>query len=165
MQPSATHSDSVPTASQPTTLPSVLTNTHDIGLLSHYSALPHAEGAGLMTTLDLSLRANVLIVQQALAGESESLWDCKPERIIRVSDLIAHYTEAVDEETGGTRSGPMLTLIGPDGVFHTGSQFAFRALQTIALLTGRPPWNPPVAIRAQRCTSRNKKQYQSILLA
>lgn len=137
----------------------------DIGLLSHYSALPHAEGAGLMTTLDLTQRANVLIVQEALAGGGESLWDLPPDKIIRVSDLIAHYTTSTDEETGEERSGPMLTLIGPDGTFHTGSEFAFRNLQSIALLTGRPPWNPPVAIRAKRQRSRNKREYQSILLA
>lgn len=133
-------------------------------MLSHYSSLPSSEGAGLMTTLDLGVRANVIAVQNALHGESESLWDQKPERIIRVADLIAHYTSYVSEETGEEHSGPMLTLLGPDGVFHTGSQYAFRALQDIAFLAGRPPWIPPIVIRAVRVTSRNKRQFQSLIL-
>jgi Phage Single-stranded DNA-binding protein len=135
-----------------------------IGMLSHYSALPSQEGAGIMTTLDLSLRDGVVMVQQALAGESESLWDQRPDRVIRVTDLIAHYAERIDEETGETISGPMLTLIGPDGVYHTGSQFAFRALQSIAILAGPAPWNPAIKIRPVRVRSRNKREFQSLLL-
>lgn len=136
----------------------------DLGMLSHYNSLPSQEGAGLMTTLDLAIRSNLVMVQAAMCGDSESLWDQKPERIIRVSDLIAHYAEYMNEESGEIQSGPMLTLIGPDGIFHTMSQFAFRALQSIAYLQGRPPWVPPIMIRAVRVNSRNKRQFQSILL-
>ncbi len=143
-------------------LPATIT---DLGILSHYSALPQSEGAGIMTTLDLTERQNVIALNHALNGDSESLWDQKPDRIIRVTDLVAHYGERMNEETGEMQCGPMLTLIGPDGIYHTGSQYAFRALQLIALLDGRPPWYPPKAIRAVRNTSRNKRQYQSIVLA
>ena len=137
----------------------------DLGILQHYSALPSQEGAGLMTTLDLSQRANIVLVQNALADESLSLWDCRPDDVIQVSDLIAHYAERTDEETGETTRGPMLTLVGPECTYHTGSQFAFRALQSIAVLVGRPPWRPPIRIRAVRVRSRNKREFQSIVLA
>lgn len=118
-----------------------------------------------MTTLDLSERKNVLAVQAALAGDSDSLWDAEPDQIILVSDLIAHFAERTDDETGETTAGPMLTLIGPDSVWHTGSQYAFRCLQSIAYLTGRPPWNPPIAVYARRKRSRNKREYQTLILA
>lgn len=163
-KPSATPSDTVPSIVEVVQQSRPTTTLTDLGMLSHYSSLPSAEGAGLMTTLDLAVRANVILVQNALHGESESLWDQKPERIIRVADLIAHYTSYVSEETGEEQSGPMLTLLGPDGVFHTGSQYAFRSLQDIAFLQGRPPWIPPIMIRAVRITSRNKRQFQSIVL-
>ena len=136
----------------------------DLGILSHYSALPHSEGAGMMTTLDLTQRANIIALNHALNGESESLWDLPPDQVIRVTDLIAHYGERTNEDTGELVKGPMLTLLGPDGIYHTGSQYAFRALQMIALTDGRPPWHPPKAIRAVRNRSRNKRNYQSIIL-
>lgn len=163
-KPSDSPSDTVPSIVGSVQQSRPATTLTDMGMLSHYSALPNAEGAGLMTTLDLGVRANVVLVQNALHGESESLWDQKPERIIRVADLIAHYTSYVSEETGEEQSGPMLTLLGPDGVFHTGSQYAFRSLQDIAFLQGRPPWIPPIMIRAVRVKSRNKREFQSLVL-
>lgn len=140
-------------------------STTDLGILSHYSALPALEGAGVMTTLDLRQPANIVRLQHALAGSSDSLWDLSPDRVLGITDLAAHYASAVDEETGEIRSGPMIALIGPDGVYHTGSQFVFRALQLIAMLKGRPPWQPPIRMRAVRVRSRNKREFQSIVLA
>lgn len=135
-----------------------------LGILAHYSALPAVEGAGVMTTLDLTRRENLITVQNALSGKSESLWDIDPQMVIHVQHVIAHYAERVDEETGEETSGPMLTLIGPDGNYHTGSKYAFRALQAIACLCGPAPWNPPIALRAVRQRSRNKREYQSLIL-
>lgn len=118
-----------------------------------------------MTTLDLSDRHNVLAVQKALAGDSESLWMLEKDRVIRVSDLIAFYAEQEDEETGQVQGKAMLALLGPDGTFHTGSKFAFRDMQRIAYLHGRPPWRPPVLLMPIRVTGRNGHTRQSILLA
>jgi hypothetical protein len=137
---------------------------NDYGMLAHWSALPQSEAGGIMTTLDLTKRANVITLQNAVAGESTSLWDCEPSAVILVSHLVAHYATRFSEETGEEQSGPMLTLIGPDGIFHTGSQYAFRALQLCAPLCGRPPWHPPIKLRPVRCKSRNDRQYQSIVL-
>lgn len=135
-----------------------------LGVLAHYSDGPMTEDDGIITTLDLRDAAAQVALQQALAGYSESLWDCKPERIVRVEHVVRHFAEAQDEETGDIRSGPMLTLIGPDGVFHTMSKYAFRSFQLIAHLRGAPPWLPPIMIRAFKPTSRNKRQYQSVQL-
>lgn len=133
-------------------------------MLQSYAALPHSEDAGILTTLDLTQRSNVVLLQNALAGDSVSLWDVQPDRIIRVNDMVAHYSHYISEETGEEVSGPMLTLIGPDGIYHTGSEYAFRGMQMIAYAHGRPPWRPPVSIRAIRCRSRKQREYQSIIL-
>ena len=136
----------------------------NLGLFAHYSALPAAEGAGLITTIDMSGPRAVVMLQNILAGGGESLWDQPPERIIHVVNATAHFATATDDETGEVRSGPMITLSGPDGNFHTMSQYAFRALQLIAILRGAPPWHPPIAVQAVRLRSRNKRDYQSVLL-
>lgn len=165
MKRSATHLDTqlVPSEQpQPTRPPALLV---ELGCLAHYSDGPMSEDAGIITTLDLRDPPAQLQLQAALAGDSESLWDQKPERVIRVEHVIRHYAEAQDEETGEIRAGPMLTLIGPDGTFHTMSKYAFRAFQLIAHLRGAPPWRPTIAIRSVKPTSRNKRQYQSVLLA
>lgn len=135
-----------------------------LGVLAHYSDGPMTDDAGIITTLDLRDPMAQVELQQALAGDSESLWDVKPDHIIRVEHVVRHYAEAQDEETGEIRSGPMLTLIGPDGVYHTMSKYAFRSFQLIAHLRGAPPWRPPIMIRAVKPTSRNKRQYQSVQL-
>lgn len=136
----------------------------DIGMLSHYSELPHVEGMAVMTTLDMSDPVNGLRAQQILASESESLWDMPSDRVILVSELIAHYAESVDPETGEETRKAMLTMVGPGGIFHTSSKYAFRDLQHIAMLYRMPPWYPPIAIRAERRKSNSKRSYQSIIL-
>jgi len=136
-----------------------------VSLLDHYSSLPHTESSPILSTLDLTIPANQLRVQHAIAGGSVSLWDVVEAGAIEVTDLVAHYTEAVLEETGELKAGPMLTLLGPDGVWHTGSEFAYRALQTVCKLTRRlPPFDPPLKLRPVRLTSRARRQYQSLLL-
>lgn len=136
------------------------------GILSHYSTLPHKEGAPVVSTLDLRTEANRLLVHKAVAGESVSLWDlcAKGPLEIEVADIIAHYTEYESEESPGEiRSGPMLTLIGPSGIFHTGSQFAFRALQLCAQLGDPAPWEPAMRFLVQRQLSRAKRDYQTLI--
>lgn len=134
-------------------------------ILDSYRALPHDERSPIVSSLDLRVPANQLIVQRAIAGGSISLWDVPEGTVIEIEHLVAHYTEAVLEETGELSAGPMLTLIGPKATYHTGSEYAYRALQTIAKLTGRrPPFDPPLRILPMRLTSRGRRQYQSILL-
>lgn len=137
----------------------------DLGLLAHWSALPAAPNHGIMTTLDIGDPEQAARVVNALNDASESTWDVESGQVIRVSDLIAHYNESIDPQTGELRAGPMLTLLGPDGTWHTGSQFAFRALQRIALVKGRPPWDPPVRLIPVRPRSRNARNFQSFVLA
>lgn len=136
-----------------------------LGLLAHYSSLPAVEGAGIMTTLDVTTSAGQQALSVAVLGESASLWDLPAGAVVVIQHIVAHFATAVDGETGEVRSGPMLTLIGPEGCYHTGSQFAFRALQLIAMLRGAPPWHPPIRVRPVRVRSRNKRDFQSIVLA
>lgn len=165
MAKTRTECQGVPPSPIPDDGPAPALRMNDYGILAHYSALPHSEEAGIVTSLDLSQRVNALALQNAIAGESKSLWDCKPGEVIEVSDIIAHYATRRDEETGEETSGPMLTLLGPSGIFHTMSQYAFRALQLCAPLCGRPPWNPPIKLRPVRCRSRNNREFQSLVLA
>lgn len=151
----------VPAVIEPARPPALLVQ---LGVLAHYSDGPMSEDGGIITTLDLRDQSAQLQLQHALSGDSESLWDLKPERILRAEHVIRHYAEALDEETGEIRGAPMLTLVGPDGVFHTMSKYAFRSFQLIAHLRGAPPWRPPIMIRASKPTSRNKRQYQSVQL-
>lgn len=136
-----------------------------LGLLAHYSSLPAVEGAGIMTTLDITSSAGQMALIAAVNGESASLWDLPAGAVVTIQHIVAHFTTSVDEETGEERCGPMLTLIGPEGNYHTGSQFAFRALQLVAMLRGAPPWHPPIRVRPVRVRSRNKRDFQSIVLA
>jgi hypothetical protein len=135
-------------------------------ILSSYSHLPHAEDAGVQATLDLTDPRNRVLVHAAVAGESASLWDlcAYGPAEIDVQHLIAHYAEYESEETPGEiRKGPMLTMIGPGGIYHTGSVFAFRALQLAAQLGDVPPWDPPMRFQARRASSRNRRQYQTLI--
>jgi hypothetical protein len=144
----------------------IVTHRTKTDILSHWSSLPHEEGQVIVSTLNMVDPRNRILIQQAIAGESESLWDvcAKGPAEIEVQDIIAHYTEYESEETPGElRRGPMLTLIGPSGRWHTGSEYAFRALQVCALLGDLPPWEPPMRFRVQRALSRNKRDYQTLL--
>lgn len=135
-----------------------------MGILAHYSALPHSPQAGISTTLDLTQPANVVLVQNVLASDDGTTWEMPPDAPFKVSDLIFHFVEKIDPKTGEDVSGPMMSMVGPDGVYHSGSQYAYRDLQRIALLRGMPPWHPPIVVRAVRSRSRNGKDYQSLML-
>lgn len=117
-----------------------------------------------MTTLDLSNPDGPIMLQNILAGGGTSLWDLPADTIVRVEHVTAHGALVTDEATGEVTEKALITLSGPDGIFHTGSMYAFRALQLIGMLRGAPPWQPPVAIKAIRVPSRNKRDFQSVLL-
>lgn len=141
-----------------------LQKSASLGLLSHWSALPHQEGAGIVTTLDITRPAVAVELQNILCGETESLWDMSPDDLLAITDFTATFGRGINDETGEEWAGPIVTLSGPDGAWHTKSEYAFRALQLIGYLRGPPPWNPPLVVSPARCRSRNKRQYQSILL-
>jgi hypothetical protein len=135
-------------------------------ILAHWSALPQREDHPIVSTIDLADPRNRTLIHAAVAGESESLWDiCAKGAVeIEVQDIIAHYAEYESEESPGEiRTGPMLTLIGPGGTYHTGSQYAFRALQLVAQLGDIPPWLPPMRFLVRRQLSRAKRDYQTLI--
>lgn len=163
-KPSDTHSDT-----QLGTVPAVVNQDQRVAnmlpaVLASYSALPDSEAAGCVTTLDLSLRDNQRQLQNILAGESKSLWDAPADKIIRVKDITAHFAEVPDEETGEVVGKRIITLTGPDGIYHTCSQYAYRDLQRSVLLTGWRPGDPPLKIRPSRARTRKGNTRQAIVL-
>lgn len=153
-----------PTPGQPTTeqtdkppelLPSVL---------MHYSGLPSSERAGVITTMDIADRGQAIALQRILAGESESLWDVEGSPVIRVEHITAHFAVQVDEETGECVGKKFLTLSGPDGVYHTASEWAYRDLQRAALLTGWKPGAGYLHIQPARAKTRKGNTRQIIMV-
>lgn len=134
-------------------------------ILNSYSLLPHSEEAKMMTTVDISTPRGRMLCQRALALCGQSLWDMKEGTVLTVQDIIAHYSEYVNDE-GEEVKGPMMTLIAPDGTaYHTGSKWVFRQLQVIAGLLGKnPPWIPPIRIQPMRQKSRSNREYQTIVM-
>lgn len=135
-----------------------------VGVLAHWSQLPRSYADPIITTLDLSIPANAVRVQNAIDGDSPSIWDMPAGTLIEVTDLAFSYAEWTDKKTGEHKSGPIMTFIGPTSACHTGSEFAFRALQRIATLRGAPPWNPPLILATKTGISRDKNEYQTLLL-
>jgi hypothetical protein len=146
------------------TLPVRLIPQQNMGILAHYSGVCDVEESPLVSSLDLTILENRITVQNALTAESVSLWKLAPERVIRVEHVIRHFVRTIDEETGEERAGPMLTLLGPDGQYHTMSEWAFRDFQNIVRACCPPPWTPPIRIRALRVPTRKERIRQSIIL-
>lgn len=128
----------------------------------HYSGLPSSESAGVITTMNLADRGQAIALQRILAGESESLWDVEGSPLIRVEHITAHFAVREDEETGEVIGKKFVTLSGPDGVYHTASEWAYRDLQRAALLTGWKPGSGYLNIQPGRAKTRKGNTRQVI---
>jgi len=139
-----------------------LAGLHSDGLLAHWSLLPHQDGLPALATWDITTKEGKERLAVALTARSVTLWDlCEEKPVeIEVGELTACYGEFESEDKPGELvTGPILTLIGPAGAFHTCSEFAFRSLQQIANVIGQPPWHPSIRVMVSRLTSRKRRAY------
>lgn len=160
--PSDSHSTTLPTHGQPNTDLADSPGELLPAVLMHYSGLPSSESAGVITTYNLADRVQAITLQRILAGESESLWDVEGSPLIRVEHITAHYAVRTDEETGEVVGKKFLTLSGPDGVYHTASEWAYRDLQRAALLTGWKPGAGYLCIQPAQAKTRKGNTRQVI---
>jgi len=139
-----------------------LAGPHSDGLLSHWSLLPHNDGLPALATWDITTNEGKERLAIALTKPSKTLWDlCEEKPIeIEIDELTACYGEFESEDKPGELvTGPIITLLGPAGAFHTGSEYAFRSLRQIANVIGPPPWHPSIRVTASRLTSRKRRAY------
>lgn len=128
--------------------------------IASYSNLPQTPADKPICTWDLSTTEGRARLHQVISGESYSLWDsCESgELLITVSDMAAHFSSFQPQDGDGELvAGPMLTLIGPNRSYHSGSANVYESLRQLMLLEGPPPWNPPVRLRISRAPTRNKR--------
>jgi len=139
-----------------------LAGLHSDGLLAHWSLLPHKDNLPALATWDITTREGKERLAVALTAPSKTLWHmCEEKPVeIEVDELVACYGEFESEDKPGELvTGPILTLLGPAGAFHTGSEYAFRSLRQIANVIGPPPWHPSIRLTASRLTSRKRRAY------
>ena len=160
--PSDSPSHTLPTPSPPNIDPADSPGELLPVVLMQYSGLPASESAGVITTMNLADRGQAIALQRILAGESESLWDVEGSPLIRIEHITAHFAVRVDEETGEVIGKKFLTLSGPDGVYHTASEWAYRDLQRAALLTGWKPGTGYLCIQPARAKTRKGNTRQVI---
>jgi hypothetical protein len=137
------------------------------GFLVAYSALPSTIDAPAICTWPLTDIKGRARLHQAINGKSHTLWDCCENGpfVFEVTHLAANFGQFESEDRPGEIiEGPRIMMIGPKGVFGSGSEYTFRALQELAKLEGLPPWNPPVVLCATRLPTRNKRTRMALEL-
>lgn len=127
---------------------------------TRYDLLPQEETARPICSWPIDTAAGRARLHQVIAGTSETLWDwCSLEPVeLRITDLAAHFTSwSPEDRPDEVVAGPMLSLVGPDGIYHTCSPSVHESLKQIILLEGPPPWNPAVVVRVERAQTRSKR--------
>jgi hypothetical protein len=148
----------------PLNLPAVV---RAAGFLVSYEALPSTIDAPAICTWPLDTTKGRARLHQTINGKSMSLWDlCESGPFtFEVTDLAAHFASYESEDKPGeVIEGPRICMIGPKGVYQSGSEYVFRALQELAKLEGLPPWNPSVVLCATRVPTRNKRTRMALEL-
>jgi hypothetical protein len=134
--------------------------------LMESTILPACPGDPPLTTWCLDDAAGRIKLQNVLVGETVSLWDlCDKEgwNFLCTDVCVRFASRIVDEATGETKDGPLIYLVGPEGVFTTSSPSAYRALALVQAVGFSAPWNPPMQLEARRNRSRNKREFLTII--
>src|ERR1700730_10560714 len=103
--------------------------------LANYSALPSTIDAPAICTWSLADVKGRAKLHQAINGKSVTLWDmCEQGPFaFEVTDLAAHFASYESEDKPGEIvEGPRICMIGPKGVYQSGSEYVFRALPALA---------------------------------
>lgn len=140
--------------------------TRQVHPLAPTTVLPASAEDRPIATWDLGSMEGKLRLQQVLSGEATPLWDlCDQEPYeFACTDVCVRWASyEVEDGSGEVREGPKIYLLGPDGVFTTGSPSAYRALAMIDAVGISPPWNPAMTLIARRIKGRSKQQYLTII--
>lgn len=88
-------------------------------------------------------------------GSIRSLIGAKNDTL-RVSNIIAHMIQLLDEKTGEIVSVPRLVLVTPEGEgYHAVSNGMLSSMKKLIGLFGPAPWEPPVVIKPRRVPTRS----------
>jgi len=128
-------------------------------LTGGYDLLPHTPDASPMCTWPLDTEAGCVKLHAVMQGGGITLWDVIGVNpiTITVDHLAAHYGEFESESRPGEMvKGPIISLLGPMGTWHTNSEWVWLSIIQLIQLIGPPPWLPPVILRAERMTTRKR---------
>lgn len=131
-----------------------------------YEDLPHTVADRPICSWPLDTVEGRARLHQVISGTSSVLWDqCESAPLeILITDLAAHYSSWESAENPGELiAGPMLTMIGPSGQWHTGSDAVYESLRQLMMLEGPPPWNPALWLRVSRAPTRNKRMRMAVV--
>jgi hypothetical protein len=135
-------------------------------IVSTYDQLPQSMTSKPVCTWPLDTVWGRALLHQTIVGKNDSIWDAceKGPMEFRVQHLAAHYGEFESEESPGEIvAGPKISIVGPGGAYHTGSQWVWDSLRQLALIEGPPPWDPPVVLRAERLLTRNRRTRMALV--
>lgn len=76
-----------------------------------------------------------------------------------VTDLVAHYVEMTNDETGEIEQVTRVVLISPNGErYHSVAKGVVNSMQQIVAIVGQAPWSPPIKLVQQRVTTRKGRE-------
>ena len=100
-------------------------------------------------------KARVLALMQ---GQVPPLAD-QIGKVIEVRDVLAHWIETVDEDTGEIKAFWRVVLANGEQAYQAASKGVRQSIGTISRFYGEPPWDPPLKLKVEQITTAKRRKY------